>query len=81
MSGAERTLSKCIATSQFDRPPERTFLCRPVGVERTTQIGSASPHDAGALEAEVRWSDASRPRHAQVAGRRSPVNGLLTNAA
>jgi signal transduction histidine kinase len=39
------------------------------------------PHDAGAFRGEVRWSDASRPRHAQVADRRSPVNSLLTNAA
>jgi hypothetical protein len=29
--------------------PERTFLCRPVDVERTTQIGSACPIDAGAF--------------------------------
>jgi hypothetical protein len=39
------------------------------------------PHDAGAFRSEVRWSDASRPRHAQVADRRSPVYSLLTNAA
>ena len=55
----------------FDR--ERTFLCRPVGVDRL-----GKPHDAGAFRRQIRWSDASLT---QVAHRRSPVNSPLTNAA
>jgi hypothetical protein len=56
--------------SQFD--PERTFLCRPIGVERTTQIGSASPTMPLPSEAKsdglthpgrgtVKWQIAARP--------------------
>ena len=58
----------------------RTFLCRPVGVERTTQIGSPGPR-CRRRRGDVGWSDASRPPQAQVADRRSPVNSPLTNAA
>jgi hypothetical protein len=44
-------------------------------------ISEGSNHYSWQLVGAERWSDASRPRHAQVADRRSPVNSLLTNAA
>jgi len=79
LCGIERTLIECITTSQFD---PATDIPLPTGWRRadyTNWLGK--PHDADAFRGEVRWSDASRPRHAQAADRLSPVNGLLTNAA
>jgi CRP-like cAMP-binding protein len=60
---------------QICRRWQRLFSC-------CLDISEGSNHYSWQLVgAEIRWSDASRPRHAQVADRRSPVNSLLTNAA
>src|ERR1700736_3010645 len=73
-------ISECIATSQFD---PATDIPMPTGCGRRANYTDwlGKPHEAGAFRGEVRWSDVSRPRRAQVADRRSPVNNLLTNAA
>jgi hypothetical protein len=74
----ETLSSECIATAQFD---PATDIPLPTGwrrVDYTNWLGK--PHDAAAFRGEVRCSDASRVRRAQVAGR-APVNSLLTNAA
>jgi hypothetical protein len=48
-----------------DFDPERIFLCRPVDVERTTQIGSACPSTPAPSRGGVGRAKASRLRHAQ----------------
>jgi hypothetical protein len=76
-----RSFARCDRACSKMPIPQRTFLCRQVGVERTTQIGSASPTMPAPSETKSDGLTPSRPRHAQAADRFSPVNGLLTNAA
>src|ERR1700736_6121784 len=65
-TGIERSLSECIATSQFD---PATDIPMPTGCGRRANYTDwlGKPHEAGAFRGEVRWSDVSRPRRAQVA--------------
>src|SRR6202022_3074893 len=62
--GVRRTQRPREHKSGIDHP-ERTFLCRPVGVERTTQIGSASEAKSDGLthpgRGRLKWQIAARP--------------------
>jgi hypothetical protein len=70
-----------LGSAAFARRIPGTDIPLPTGWRRADTDWLDKPHDAGAFRGEIRWSDASRPRHAQVADRRSPLNSLLTNAA
>jgi DNA invertase Pin-like site-specific DNA recombinase len=61
--------------NMLDRETKSTIIPLPTGSRRADYTNrTRQAPDAGAFRAEVGWSDASRPRLAQVADRRSPVN-------